>query len=67
MDYNQIQSIVKQFTMQDVYCICNDVVVDFYVWKKFFLPILFGIHPFATHRRGNLSNMTEGIVDIWLT
>jgi len=30
------------------------------------LPTLCGIHPFATRRRGNLSNVAEGIVDIWL-
>jgi len=35
--------------------------------EKVFLPILCGIHPFATRRRGNLSNVTEGIVGIWLT
>jgi len=30
--------------------------------EKAFLPTLCGIHPFATCRRGNLSNMAEGIV-----
>ena len=61
--YLQLATLLPRQGVIWVYC---HIGLAVYKKKMFFLPILCDIHPFTTHRRGNLSNVAEGIVGISL-